>query len=55
MKKSETKNQEQERKPRRFSLNRETIRALNNPVCLELARGAFSSIMDYCCGPATSG
>ena len=31
--------QEQKRKPRRLSLNRETIRALNDPMLLELAIG----------------
>ena len=39
MKKNKTKGQEQSRKPRRLSLNRETIRILNDPALLELARG----------------
>lgn len=39
MKKNKTKDQEQSRKPRRLSLNRETIRILNDPALLELARG----------------
>jgi hypothetical protein len=37
MKKHKTKNQEQ--KPRRLSLSRETIRFLNDPALLGLARG----------------
>jgi hypothetical protein len=36
MKKNTTKNQEQ---ARRLSLNRETIRVLNEPVLLEFAKG----------------
>ncbi|HEX6899992.1 MAG TPA: hypothetical protein VF789_09780 [Thermoanaerobaculia bacterium] len=39
MKKNKTKGQEQSRKPRRLSLNRETIRFLSDPALLELARG----------------
>jgi hypothetical protein len=39
MKKNKTKGQEQKRKPRRLSLNRETILVLNDPALLELARG----------------
>lgn len=39
MKKNKTKDQEQNRKPRRLSLNRETIRFLSDPALLELARG----------------
>jgi hypothetical protein len=38
MNKNKTKDQEQ--KPRRLSLNRETIVLLNDPALLELARGA---------------
>ena len=37
MKKNKT--QEQNRNPRRLSLNRETIKILDNPAFLELARG----------------
>jgi hypothetical protein len=37
MKKDRAKDQEQ--KPRRLSLNRETIRLLNDSMLLELARG----------------
>lgn len=40
MKKNGTKDQEQ--KPRRLSLNRETIQVLNDPALLELARGGGS-------------
>jgi hypothetical protein len=39
MKKSKTKGQEQNRKPRRLNLSRETIRLLNKPELLGLARG----------------
>jgi len=39
LKKNKTKGQEQSRKPRRLSLNRETIRILSDPALLELARG----------------
>jgi hypothetical protein len=39
MKKNKTKDQEQKRKSRRLSLNRETIQVLNDPALLELARG----------------
>jgi hypothetical protein len=38
MNKNKTKDQEQ--KPRRLSLNRETILVLNDPVLLGLVRGA---------------
>jgi hypothetical protein len=38
MKKNETKDQEQ-KQPRRLRLNRETIRLLNDPALLGLARG----------------
>ena len=41
MKKNRTKDQEQ--KPRRLSLNRETIQALNEPALLELAGGGRDS------------
>lgn len=43
MKKNKTKDQEQKRKPRRLSLNRETIRALDNPAFVRLARGGATS------------
>jgi len=39
MKKKTTKDQEQKRQPHRLSLNRETIRILNDPALLEIARG----------------
>jgi len=39
MKKNKTKDQEQKREPRRLSLNRETVRVLNDPALLALARG----------------
>lgn len=39
MKKNRTKDQEQQRKSRHLSLNRETIQILNNPELLQLARG----------------
>jgi hypothetical protein len=39
MKKNQTTNQEQKRKPHRLRLNRETIQILNDPALLELARG----------------
>ena len=39
MKKIKTQDQDQKRNPRRLSLNRETIRALNDPALLELAIG----------------
>lgn len=41
MKKNKTKDQEQKRKSRRLSLNRETILVLNDPALLELARGEW--------------
>lgn len=50
MKKNKTKGQEQ--KPRRLSLNRETIRALNDPALLELVRGrdrVAPTGSDLCC------
>jgi hypothetical protein len=42
LKKNKTKGQEQSRKPRRLSLNRETIRFLSDPALLELARGGMN-------------
>lgn len=39
MKKNKTKDQEQNRRPRRLSLSRETIQVLDDPTLLELARG----------------
>ncbi|HKH49358.1 MAG TPA: hypothetical protein VKM72_32215 [Thermoanaerobaculia bacterium] len=54
MKKNRIKDQEKTLKPRRLSLNRETIRSLNEPTFLELARGAFTmSNLDPGCGPLT--
>jgi hypothetical protein len=52
MKKNKVQDQEQKGKPRRLSLNRETIKVLNNPALLELARGGLSRFDG--CGPATS-
>jgi hypothetical protein len=40
MKKKETKDQEQERNPRRLRLDRETIRVLHDPVLLKLVGAA---------------
>jgi hypothetical protein len=34
------------RKPRRLSLNCETIRVLNDPALLELARGGVAPVVD---------
>jgi len=39
MKKNKTKDLELKQKPRRLSLNRETIRFLDDPALLRLARG----------------
>jgi hypothetical protein len=39
VKKNNTKDQERGRNSRRLSLNRETIRLLDDPALLELARG----------------
>ena len=39
MQKNKTTDQERKQKPRRLSLNRETILTLNDPVLLGLARG----------------
>jgi len=39
MKKNKTQDQEQKRKLRHLGLNRETIRVLNDPAFLGLARG----------------
>lgn len=52
MKKKTTKDQEQ--KPRRLRLNRETIRLLNDPELRELVRGgttggAGSDMIGNCC------
>jgi len=54
MKKNRIKDQEEKRQLRRLRLNRETIRSLNEPTFLELARGAFTmSNLDPGCGPLT--
>ena len=37
--KKKTRDQEQKQKPRRFTLNRETILILNDPALLELVKG----------------
>jgi len=52
MKKNKMQDQEQKGKPRRLSLSRETIKVLNDPALLELARGGMSNFES--CGPATS-
>jgi hypothetical protein len=56
MKKNKMKGQEQ--KPRRLSLNRETIMVLNDPALLELARGGTigtsSQPIDPTCGSDTN-
>lgn len=51
MKKNRTKDQEQKRKSRRLSLNRETIRTLDDPALVGLARGGNTetSIRDSRC------
>ena len=46
MKKNRMKDQEQEGKPRRLGLNRETILVLNDPALLELARGGEESLLN---------
>lgn len=43
MNKNRIKDQEEKRKPRRLSLSRETIRPLNDPALLELAKGGALS------------
>ena len=43
MKKNRIKDQEEKRKPRRLRLNRETIRLLNAPALLGLARGGVDT------------
>jgi hypothetical protein len=42
--KKKMKDQEQKQKPRRFSLNRETILVLNDPAILALARGGGGTL-----------
>lgn len=42
MKKNKTTDREQKRNPRHLSLNRETIRILDDPALLKFARGGFS-------------
>ena len=57
MKKKTTKDQEQKQKPRRLSLSRETIRTLDDPALVGLARGGTltESIRDSrCCVPHES-
>jgi hypothetical protein len=54
MKKSKTKDQEQNRKLRRLSLSRETIRVLNDPTLLELARGGAIDTKKCCTGTSTT-
>jgi len=48
MKKNKTKNREQKRKSRRLDLNRETIRSLNGPELLEMAKGGTGSEIRCC-------
>jgi len=47
MKKNKTKNREQ-KKSHRLDLNRETIRSLNGPELLELAKGGTESEIRCC-------
>jgi hypothetical protein len=48
MKKNRTQGQEQQRKSRRLSLNRETLQILNHPGLLQLARGGdFTDFTDF--------
>ena len=51
MKKNKTKDQEQKRKPRGLRLSRETIRLLNAPALLGLARGGESAGTCACPNP----
>jgi hypothetical protein len=51
MKKNETTDREKNRKPRRLSLNRETIQVLDDPALLELARGGSNF---HSCDTATN-
>jgi len=46
MKKNKTRGPEHKQKPRRLSLNRETIVVLNDPALLELVRGAEQRMTD---------
>lgn len=48
MKKNRKKDQEPRRKPRRLTLNRETILVLNAPALLGLARGGDAISGDTC-------
>jgi hypothetical protein len=56
MKKNTTKDQEQNWKPRRLSLNRETIQALDDPALIEFARGGRLPSADFvvCCRTTSS-
>ena len=42
MKKNEARDQEQKPKPRRLRLSRETIKVLNDPAALGLAKGGIT-------------
>ena len=42
MKKNETRKQEQTLKPRRLRLSRETLKVLNDPAALGLAKGGIT-------------
>lgn len=44
MKKEKMKDRQQDRRPRRLSLSRETIRLLDDPALLGLARGGVQDI-----------
>jgi hypothetical protein len=50
MRKKERKDQEQQRKPRRLSLFRETILVLEDPSLLEQARGGTTQAHRLTCG-----
>ena len=61
MKKNGMKDQKQNRKPRRLSLNRETIQVLQDPALLEQAMGGLVHVDSRpplggaCCGTGSSG
>jgi hypothetical protein len=48
MNKNKIKGQDQKAKQPRLSLNRETVRSLNDPLLLGLARGGESEIAQNC-------
>ena len=53
MKKNRIKDQEEKRKLRRLRLSRETIRLLNDPALLGLARGGDTNTCATCPQPVT--